>query len=126
MKTVTDYIRTHLLDRLGYPVHFVSRMPSLEELRQTEWSERFEQFMRNRLIMGAFRHARFGHPGKSDYDCIQSMHQRLNRYSSDGNLEHLVDVANLAMVEFTHGHHKNRHWAPQDDGEHTPRRESTC
>lgn len=31
---------------------------TLEELRESEWSEEFEKFMRNRLIMGAIRYGR--------------------------------------------------------------------
>ncbi|MFZ4569716.1 MAG: hypothetical protein ACOYM0_01140 [Bacteroidales bacterium] len=90
----------------------------LEELKKTEWSVRFERLMRNRLIMGAIRYGRLNAPGKPKYDRVKSMIKRLNLYEGNGNIEVLVDVANLCLCEFEEGNHPLRHFHAVDDGEH--------
>lgn len=118
--TVTERIRAHLLKAAGLgPAH-----PDLEYLRATQWSARFEQLMRNRLIMGSFRYSR-GTP-VPDNDPIpegvlaNDMHRRICLYVRTGNTEHLVDVANLALIEFEVGVHPKKHWRADDDTEHAP------
>ena len=95
-------------------------MPDLASLRQTEWSDTFEQYMRNRLVFGAVRYGLVGDKGKPRYDRIKSIRQRLDAYEETGNDEHLVDVANMAQLEFIEGIHPNKHFASIDDGVHTP------
>ena len=115
MKTVLEHIREHALRRAG--VASDPRLPGLAVLRQTEWSPRFEALMRNRPIVGAFRYGRIGAQGKGAYALVDSARHRLDAYESTGNLEHLGDVANLALVEFVEGRHPRRHWDAADDGE---------
>jgi hypothetical protein len=91
---------------------------TLPELQRSEWSPRFEALMRNRLIMGALRYGRLHAPGKPQYDRVASMTKRLARYAETGNLELLVDVANLCLLEFEENHHPLAHWHAVDDGEH--------
>jgi len=74
------------------------------------WSSKFEQLMRNRLIMGAFRYGLLGYHKKPQYDRIASALRRLEKYAEFGNLELLVDVANMCLVEFVEGKHPDRHW----------------
>lgn len=93
----------------------------LGSLRATEWSREFEDLMRNRLIMGRFRYAPMRSPEKGAYDNVGSAQKRLRLYLETGNVEHLVDVANLCLIEFEHGNHPERHFAASDDGEHVPR-----
>lgn len=110
MKTTTQHIRDRLL--------FQQRSVSLEELQVTEWSPEFEQLMRNRLIMGALRYGRLGVEGKSQYDRVTRINQCIIEYRHTGNLECLVDISNLALVEFVEGRHPCRHFHSVDDGEH--------
>lgn len=112
MKTVTQHIRDRLLSRLSPPV-------PLAELRETEWSQEFERLMRNRLIVGSYRYGRMGSVGKPLYRCIPRIRRYLDDYEETGNLECLVDVANLALVEFVEGSHPRRHFRAVDDGKHT-------
>lgn len=121
--TVTEHIRDHFLRRLGVvsanpfrPPHAALR---LEGLRATEWSEEFEAFMRARLLMGAYRYAPIGAEGKPEYSRTESIRRRLALYERTGNLEALVDAANLCMLEFVEGRHPLRHFHAVDDGEHT-------
>ena len=116
MKTVFEHIRTHLLESAGM-VERVS-VPDLDDLRKTEWVPEFEQLMRNRLLMGAFRYGLLNTLGKLEYDHIGSIEKRLAKFRVDHNLEHLVDVANLCMVEFYAGTKRGQTVQAQDDGEH--------
>lgn len=117
MKTVTQHIRDHLERRA-----FQEKLPPLESLRKSEWSDEFETLMRNRLIMGAFRYGLFSNPDKFAFRIVESMLARLHLYQRDRNLEHLVDVANLALVEFVAGRRVGLHVHPADDGIHVERR----
>lgn len=94
--------------------------PSLESLSASEWCDEFEARMRNRLILGALRHGVIGGAGKPRYDRVASARRRLRRYLETGNREHLVDVANMMLLEYVEGEHPRKHWAPGDDTEHTP------
>lgn len=86
-----------------------------EQLIQTEWSQLFESLMRNRLIMGALRYGVIGEPGKPHYNRIASIQKRIALYSETGNMEHLVDVANEALLEFACPYRPGAHWIAQDD-----------
>ena len=105
MKTITQHLRDRLLGFLKPP-------PTLEELYRTEWAPSFEGFMRNRLVIGAFRYGKMGY--KPDYDYIGSLIERAELYRKTGNQEHLVDVANFAMLEFVDGKHPNKHMRSVD------------
>ena len=91
---------------------------TLADLEKTQWSPYFEQLMRNRLIMGAMRYGILGSKSKPLYNMVASMETRLSSYKETGNLELLVDIANLCLVEFIEGKHPKRHWQPEDDGTH--------
>lgn len=104
--TVTEHIRRNLLTQAGVR----EPAPSLDSLRQTEWSTEFETMMRNRLVMGALRYGKLGSSDKPQYARIEAMHNKLNEYDETGNLELLVDVGNLSMCEFVESHHPKKHF----------------
>ena len=112
---IHEIMRDRLLKKAG-----VTKV-TLEDLRESEWSPRFERFMRNRLIMGSFRYQQFSEKRSKpwNYDTAGEAIKRINRYQEDGNTEHLVDAANMCLLEFEFGHHKKKHFASIDDGEHT-------
>lgn len=121
---ITDWLRARLLGHvIDTPVGNIQE--SLDELRKTEWSDEFEQLMRNRLLVGCFRYGRMSDPNKGKYDHVESIRERLKLYEQSGNLEHLVDVANFSLVEFVHPRHPNAHFEATDDVIHaqakTPR-----
>ena len=92
---------------------------NLEDMIQTEWDDEFEQLMRNRLLMGAMRYGKISESGKPQYDRISSIISRLKKYQDDGNKEHLVDAANICLMEFVECCHPLAHFTAVDDGEHT-------
>ena len=113
MRTVTDHLRDHLLHTCAHDPN------SLDALRETEWSVLFEKYMRNRLIMGALRYGRM-RAERAPYDHIADIRHRALKYLSDGNQEHLVDIANLALLEYVrHCCHPKPVFHTLDDGEHT-------
>jgi hypothetical protein len=117
MKTVFEHIRTHTLQQAGYFI--ANTIPDLEILKVTEWSKKFEKLMRNRLLMGRFRYNSCLTDGKKNkYDSIGSIIKRAKEYKKTGNDELLVDIANIAMVEFEKGTHPHKHFHATDDGEH--------
>lgn len=117
--TVTEWMRTRLKEQARLPAQPDFDM---DEWRRTEWHKPFERLMRNRLLFGAMRYGRLGDPDKPQYDRVADMIKRLEKYRAEGNTEHLVDVANLAMCEFVEGNHKMKHFRATDDGMHTRRK----
>ena len=112
-------LRNRLLNQAGVFDDSQKRVLSLDSLKESEWCSEFEQLMRNRLIMGAFRYETFTDKGKSfSYDTAKEAIKRVQRYIADGNTEHLVDAANMCLLEFKFGKHPKKHFSSIDDGEH--------
>jgi hypothetical protein len=105
-----DVLRRRLLASLD------QRSVGLAELARTEWSPQFERYMRNRLAVGAFRYGRLQAPGKPAWDRIAGMEKRIAQYRQTGNTECLVDVANMALLEFFEGRHPLRHFEALSGG----------
>ena len=89
-----------------------------EDLAASQWSPEFERLMRNRLVMGAMRYGRLHDPAKPAFNRFLAMKAKLFWYFEEGNLEYLVDLANLALLEFEEGQHPKRHFAATDDKNH--------
>lgn len=113
---VHEAIHEHLLLRAGLASPPPPRY-RLQDLEASEWSPEFERLMRNRLIMGALRYGPLNAPGKPAYDRINGAIKRLIQYLRTGNTEALVDVANMALLEFEEGRHPHRHFGPLE-GDH--------
>jgi hypothetical protein len=108
MKTITEHLREHLYLSLGYVEK--KRLPDLGTLQKTEWCPEFEKYRLNRLIMGAFRYGLLGAKNKTQWDRIEGIQYRLELYKQTGNMEYLLDIANLAMLEWVEGEHPNKHF----------------
>lgn len=117
MKTVTQHIRDHLLLNAG--VVSTNKLPDLDSLRQTEWSPKFELLMKDGLLMGAFRYGLLKAPGKKQFNRMKDVRDRSKLYEQTGNMEYLVDMANMCLLEFEEGIHPNKHFRRTDDGYHT-------
>lgn len=96
--------------------------PTIEYIYRTQWSWRFERLMRNRLAMGYFRYAPLSKQKPGKMDNIGSIKKRVALYEETGNDEVLVDIANIAMVEFILGAHPKKHFKAEDDGIHVEER----
>lgn len=115
--TLHDHLRDRLLSRVIIaPIG--DKREALDHLLQSEWSCDFERLMRNRLLMGRYRYGLMQRTDALQYDRVGSAMERLKKYAEHGNTEHLVDVANLMLLEFEHGQHPSRHLLAQDDSRH--------
>ncbi len=121
--TTTEHIREHLLECLGVFAQEAKRLPDLAELEVLQRAPEFERLCSNRMVMGAFRYGLMRKQKQSGngYDNVGSLIHRARLYQQSGNLEHLCDVANLAMVEFVTSQHPKRHFRADDDGVHAQR-----
>ena len=95
---------------------------SVAEIRRRNWNGKFLRLMNNRMVMGFYRYDFMHNQLPGQYDCVSSIIERLEAYKKDGNLEHLVDAANISMVEFTTSAHPKKHFRATDDEMHTKRR----
>jgi len=99
------------------------RLPPVRDLRITERCEEFEDLRLNRKLFGAYRYGLLGDTHRPRHRNIESAIRRLQRYLTDGNMEHLLDAANLCEVEWVRpGSHPNPSLRPLDDGEHVQAR----
>ena len=104
-QTVFNHIRDHIFNR-----------DTLRGRKESEWCVEFENLMRNRLVVGSFRYGNLHRKRpqgitKFHIDYIQ---RKLKQYKKTGNTEMLVDIANLALVEFVVGDHKYKHFKAED------------
>jgi hypothetical protein len=103
--TLFEYIRWRILNK-----------ETFEGRKDSEWSYEFERLMRNRLIVGSYRYGslrRKRPKGISGFH-IKYIKDKLKKYALTGNTELLVDIANLALVEFVTGDHKNKHFKSEE------------
>ena len=107
---IHDVLRGRLHLRAGLVEFDAGHKLDFDKLKKSEWSPRFEELMRNRLLMGALRYGLMHAKGKPKYDRLAGARKRLQQYEETGNLECLVDVANMALLEFEEGRHPHRHW----------------
>jgi hypothetical protein len=110
-------LRARLLNAAGVG-RSVGDVDDVARLRVTQWNRTFERLQRNRLVMGAFRYGDLIHQPTFGTTTIESAIQRAKLYLQTGNLEHLVDVANLAMVEFDQATRRGAVLQASDDGIH--------
>jgi hypothetical protein len=80
------------------------------------WVPEFEHLMRNRLVMGTLRYGLITNEPKPGHTekYVAYIQTKLNIYAETGNTEMLVDVANLAMMEFVMGDHPDKHFKAVD------------
>ncbi|MFA6364767.1 hypothetical protein [Methanoregula sp.] len=78
----------------------------------------FDELRDARLRMGHLRYGVCGRSADASYDVVASMISRLEEYRKTGNREHLVDIANLAEIEWIGPQREGTYWAAQDTGGH--------
>lgn len=114
-REVHRFISKHLHDWAGLNSQPLKTPWKLSDLERSEWSPNFEKLMRNRLLQGAVRYGKLHAPGKPQYDRVRGARKRLGQYEQTGNLELLVDVANMMLLEFEEGRHPLRHFGVTHD-----------
>lgn len=120
MKYIHREIREHIYRQKGLSEPVLLTPPKdFDAFCRSQWSKRFEDLMRNRLVMGGLRHGLMGSPGKPQYDRVSQIIRRARKYLKTGNDELLVDIANMALLEFEEGDHPKKHFQSEDDVDHT-------
>jgi hypothetical protein len=110
---VNDWIRHHILRGAGMcPV----TSAELDAAASAKRCPQFDALRMARLRMG---HLRYGMCGRSYYDAILSIIARAEDYARTGNRELLVDIANLAEIEWIMPNHPHPIWDAQDCGGHS-------
>lgn len=85
-----------------------------EDILKRDFSEDFVQKMRNRIVMSHYKYGWMSETYPEIGDAIASLEERLELYKKTGNLEHLIDVGNFAMIEYMRPRHKNAHFEAED------------
>lgn len=76
--------------------------PALRAILATEFSERFADKMRRRMIVSYHKYGAVAAGFPEKMDALESLRLRLAMYADTGNAEWLVDVANFAMIAYMH------------------------
>lgn len=76
----------------------------------TEINPTFFQRMADAMGLSFFKYGRVSDAYPQKVDAIASLKIRLARYDETGNGDYLIDVANFAMIEFTHPRHPEAHY----------------
>lgn len=87
------------------------KLPVPEILRR-QFSEPFIAAMRNRMVVGFYRHGPIAEQGRRR--AIRYLEAKLAKYRETGNGELLVDIANCAMIEFMFPEHPAYHFRAED------------
>lgn len=95
-------------------------LPSAKEVRKynSEMSKKFRALCDNRLVVGAYRYGPLLADDKPHYNRVSVILSRLQEYKQTGNTELLVDIANLAFLEFLEGEHPKRHFKARSRAQH--------
>lgn len=83
----------------------------------TEFSPTFVQGMANRMIVSYAKYGAVADAYPDRVDAVASLKKRLERYEADGNTEWLMDIGNLAMIEFMRPRHPKAHFRATDSQE---------
>ena len=86
-----------------------------------EWQE-ILTLMKNRMSFGGYRYGPTQKQKRRAYDNIADMHRRLDLHDKTGNMEHLVDNANISIIACLKKDHPNFHFESIDDGGHAKKR----
>lgn len=89
-------------------------MDSTDKILARDFSEEFIQLMKNRILTSHYKYGWICDTYPELADAVACLDQRLALYRESGNTEHLVDVANFAMIEFMRPRHPQAHFKGTD------------
>lgn len=103
MHSERDFLNDLWEDLAGRKFPKPKLLPPPDVLKETQWCPEFEQLMRSRLLMGAFRYGQIKEQDYSKYNLTGEAKRRIDLYRATRNLEFLVDAANMILLAFIHG-----------------------
>ena len=89
-------------------------MDSTDKILARDFSDEFIRLMKNRIVASHYKYGWVDDTYPELADAVACLEQRLDLYKKTGNTEHLVDVANFAMIEFTRPLHPEAHFKGTD------------
>lgn len=116
MMTVTERIWLHLYRDVG----FVPKITYTEIVERNRIPKDWLEALQARLNMGALRYGvHMDERRAADFDHLKSIEKHLAEYRTTKNIEHLMDIANLALVERQRPSFEGTCFDPIDDGTHS-------
>jgi hypothetical protein len=126
--TIPDPLREYYDNLWAWKLHQKERrinytkvLYSKEDIEYYKWdkhfvnkaglSKKFKLYMFNRMVLGVYRYF-LNSFGKFDF--IDNLKRKISTYEETGNTEFLIDVANIAMLEFKHSIHPKKHFHAGD------------
>ena len=82
----------------------------LAAILRRDFSEDFFAKMKGSMLQSHYKYGWVSDTYPELADAIACLKQRLELYEKDGNIDHLVDVANFAMIESMYPRHPNAHF----------------
>ena len=82
----------------------------LAAILRRDFSEDFVAKMKGSMLQSHYKYGWVSDTYPELADAIACLKQRLELYEKDGNIDHLVDVANFAMIESMYPRHPNAHF----------------
>lgn len=110
MQHIHDVIRKHLEERCLFAAS--GKQPAEENVLINSVYD----LARNRMNMGAYRYGNLSDKISPSY--IPAIRARLDEYARTHNTENLIDIMNIAMIEFLYPTFRDAHFTPVDDGIH--------
>jgi len=93
-----------------------------QAMSDAQWGDPMWQhvldLMHNRMEMGGYRYGPHRNQRKNQFDNVADSIRRLKLHQEDGNMEHLLDAANITILACLKKAHKNFHFESIDDGVH--------
>jgi hypothetical protein len=93
-------------------------VPDIEQIKESQYNSLFVKLMNNRMVMGFFRYGN-KYTRKTYYHYINAAKRRIVKYEETGNLECLIDAANILRMEFDTPQNPKAYFKAEDDGEHS-------
>jgi hypothetical protein len=87
----------------------------VERILSTEFSEKFVQGMRDRMVVSFYKYGPLTDAYPHKVSAVASLTDRLRKYAETKNTEYLIDAANFAMIEFMHPALEGAFFAGTDD-----------
>lgn len=85
-----------------------------EDILRRDFSEDFVKKMKNRIVVSHYKYGWMAETYPEIGDAMASLEERWALYKKTGNLEHLIDVGNFAMIEYMFPRHPNAHFEAED------------
>lgn len=82
-----------------------------------QFNESFVHGMRLRMATSFYKYGRMRDAAGHGVDLVECLKQRMALYEETGNTEHLMDVANFAMIEFSAPSKEGAHYRATDSDE---------